>query len=60
MGGYNGLYRYLRGCRERREIPQPATNVATFLSPGSPGNCDQAYERRYEQVRNMASSVSNF
>ena len=54
------MYRYLRGCQERREIPQPAVIVATFLSPGCPGNCDQAYERRHEQVWNMASGVSNF
>ena len=58
--GFNQLNRYLRGCQERREIPKPAIIVATFLSPGSSGNCDRAYEKHYERVWNMASSVSNF
>ena len=60
LDGFNQLNRYLRGCQERREIPTPAIIVATFLSPGSPGNYDKAYEKHYESVWNMASSVSNF
>ena len=60
LDGFNQLNRYLRGCQERREIPKPAIIVATFLSPARLDPCGRAYEKHYEQVWNMASSVSNF
>ena len=59
-GAYNHLYRYLRGCQQRRQIPKPAIIVATLLSPDIPYACGPAYEKHYEWVWNAAGSVTDF